>query len=203
MYLDARAGATGRDQFEPFLRKAFRDRLRTYPPHSPGHASFSADIERIKRFLANELQPSPTGVAVFACAGADGFFETLQLDVAFDEHRLYLDDVPHLYPLARVDDQHPRYAAVVADTNFARIFVFGTGRIVREAAIAGVKTKHVRAGGWSQAAAEEVPAPEKVANQLVTLARQTSPGRERGPVGRDAASEDGAPRLSNDEGYTA
>jgi peptide chain release factor subunit 1 len=151
LYLDARAGATGRDQFEPFLRKAFRDRLRTYRPHSPGHASFSADIERIKRFLANELQPSTNGVAVFACAGADGFFETLQLDAAFDEHRLYVDDVPHLYPLARVDDQHPRYAAVVADTNFARIFVFGTGRIVREDAIASVKTKHVRAGGWSQA----------------------------------------------------
>jgi peptide chain release factor subunit 1 len=151
LYLDARAGATGRDRFEPFLRKAFRDRLRTYPPHSPGHASFSADVERINRFLANELQPSTNGVAVFACAGADGFFETLQLDAPFDEHRLYVDDVPHLYPLARVDDQHPRYAAVVADTNFARIFVLGTGRIVREDAIAGVKTKHVRVGGWSQA----------------------------------------------------
>jgi peptide chain release factor subunit 1 len=151
LYLDARAGGTGRDQFEPFLRKAFRERLRTYRSQSPAHASFSADIERINRFLAHELQPSTNGVALFACAGADGFFETLQLEAAFDEHRLYVDDTPHLYPLARLDDQHPRYAAVVADTNFARIFVFATGRIAREDAIEGVKTKHVRAGGWSQA----------------------------------------------------
>ena len=67
------------------------------------------------------------------------------------EHRLFVDDQPHLYPLARVDDQYPRYAALVADTNFARIFVFGTGQTVRQQEIEGVKTKGVKVGGWSQA----------------------------------------------------
>jgi peptide chain release factor subunit 1 len=151
LYLDARADGIGRDHFEPFLRKAFRERLRTYRSGSPEHASFSTDLERISRYLANELRPSANGVAVFACAGADGFFEAVQLDAPIEEHRLYVDDRPHLYPLARLDDQYPRYAAVVADTNFARIFVLSTGQIVRQEEIQGVKTKHTKVGGWSQA----------------------------------------------------
>ena len=151
LYLNARADDTGRDHFDQFLRKAFRQRLRTYRPHSPEHASFSADVERIKRYLANELQPSSNGVAIFACAGADGFFEAYQLDAAIEDHRLYVDDQPHLYPLARLHDQYPRYAAVVADTNFARIFVYSTGQVVRQDEIQGVKTKHTKVGGWSQA----------------------------------------------------
>jgi peptide chain release factor subunit 1 len=151
LYLDARADTTGRDNFDQFLRKAFRDRLRTYRPHSPEHASFSADVERIKRYLANELQSSSNGVAIFACAGADGFFEAYQLDAPIDDHRLYVDDQPHLYPLARLHDQYPRYAAVVADTNFARILVYSTGQVVRQDEIQGVKTKHTKVGGWSQA----------------------------------------------------
>ena len=151
LYLDARADGTGRDNFDQFLRKAFRDRLRTYRPHSPEHASFSADVERIKRYLANELQSSANGVAIFACAGADGFFEAHQLDVPIEEHRMYVDDQPHVYPLARLHDQYPRYAAVVADTNFARIFVYSTGQVVRQDEIQGVKTKHTKVGGWSQA----------------------------------------------------
>jgi peptide chain release factor subunit 1 len=151
LYLDARADGTGRDNFDLFLKKALRDRLRTYRPGSPEHASFSADVERIRRYLANELQPSANGVAIFACAGADGFFEALQLDAPIDEHRLYVDDQPHLYPLARLHDQYPRYAAVVADTNFARIFVYSTGQVIRQDEIQGVKTKHTKVGGWSQA----------------------------------------------------
>jgi peptide chain release factor subunit 1 len=151
LYLDARADGTGRDNFDQFLRKVFRDRLRTYRAGSPEHASFSADAERIRRYLANELQPSADGVAIFACAGADGFFEAHQLDAPVEAHRLYVDDQPHLYPLARLHDQYPRYAAVVADTNFARILVYSTGQVIRQDEIQGVKTKHTKVGGWSQA----------------------------------------------------
>ena len=35
--------------------------------------------------------------------------------------------VPHLYPLAKLVENYPRYAAVMLDTNKARIFVFGVG----------------------------------------------------------------------------
>ena len=48
------------------------------------------------------------------------------------QHWLSIGDQPHLYPLARIESLHPRYAAVLADTNAARILVFATGEIVAE-----------------------------------------------------------------------
>jgi peptide subunit release factor 1 (eRF1) len=68
-----------------------------------------------------------------------------------DEHRLYIDTEPHFYPLARLDDQYPRYAAMLLDTNSARVFVFGAGAVERTESIQGVKTRKSQAGGWSQA----------------------------------------------------
>jgi peptide chain release factor subunit 1 len=59
--------------------------------------------------------------------------------------------VPHLYPLIRLVDQYPRYAAVMLDTNHARIFVFGLNTIERAADVTGQKTRKVSVGGWSQA----------------------------------------------------
>ena len=56
-----------------------------------------------------------------------------------------------LYPLARLDEGHPRYAALLVDTNSARIFVFGTGATIDTVDVQNPKTKHSKAGGWSQA----------------------------------------------------
>jgi hypothetical protein len=63
---------------------------------------------------------------------------------------LFISSVPHLYPLARVIENYPRYAAVMLDTNKARIFVFG-GETEREKKIVGEKTRRTSKGGWSQA----------------------------------------------------
>ena len=151
LYLDARPDSVGRDRFATFLRRTFNERLSTYRAHGPERESLSRDQERIRRYLEASVEPSANGVAIFACAGADDFFEALQLDAPIDEHRLYIADRPQLYPLARLDDQYPRYAAVVADTHLARIFVFGTNRLERQEDVVGQKTRRVKAGGWSQA----------------------------------------------------
>ena len=151
LYLNAQPDSVGRDRFEQFLRKTFSERLSTYRAGAPERESLERDIDRIERYLAESLQPSTNGVAIFACAGADDFFEPVQLDAPIHEHRLYIGDRPHLYPLARLDDQYPRYAAVLADTNVARIFVFGTNRLERREEVEGQKTRRVKVGGWSQA----------------------------------------------------
>jgi hypothetical protein len=96
------------------------------------------------------LRPSANGVAVFACAGAGDYFKTLQLDAPFLRHRLHVRQLPHLYPLAWLIDQHPRYVALVADTNSARLFVFGLGRQVALHEVNGFKVSRTRGGGWSQ-----------------------------------------------------
>lgn len=151
LYLDTRADSTGRDKIEPWLRKALKSAESTYPASSPEHESLTRDVAKIRSYVESSLRPSANGVAIFACAGADEFFEAVQLDAPIDTHRLFVGDRPHLYPLARLEDQYPRYAVVVADTNFARILVVSLGQLERQREVEGVKTKHVKAGGWSQA----------------------------------------------------
>lgn len=151
LYLDARAGAQGRDNFESFVRRQFKAMAQTYAEGSPERESLESDVKRITTYLEHELEPATNGVAVFACAAANGFFEAIQLDVPFDEHRLYVYHQPHLFLLARLADQYRRYAALVADTNAARLFVFALGATQSNETIEGEKTNRTERGGWSQA----------------------------------------------------
>jgi peptide chain release factor subunit 1 len=150
LYLNTQSGPVGRDQHQQFIRKEFKARSRTYPANSPERESLDRDLERIERYLETELQPSANGVAVFACSAGE-MFEPIQLTAPIEQHWLYIGDQPHLYPLARLESQHPRYAAVVADTNSARILVFAAAELVTEREVKGVKTRRTSQGGWSQA----------------------------------------------------
>ncbi len=150
LYLNAQPGQTGRDQFKAFIRKEFAARGRTYPPNSPERASLERDLEKIGRYLDVELQPSTNTVAVFACSDSD-LFEAVQLAAKIDRHSLYIGNQPHLYPLARLESQNPRYAAVLVDTNIARIAVFAGGELVSQQEVQGTKTRRHSQGGSAQA----------------------------------------------------
>jgi peptide subunit release factor 1 (eRF1) len=150
LYLNTQPGQTGRDQFRTFVRKEFAARSRTYAPASPERESLDKDLERIARFLETELDPAANGVAVFACSAGE-LFEAVQVTAPIDRHWLSIGDRPHLYPLARIESLFPRYAALLADTNSARILVFATGELVRQEEVKGIKTKRNAQGGWSQA----------------------------------------------------
>jgi peptide chain release factor subunit 1 len=150
LYLNTHPGQHGRDQHHAFIRKEFKARSRTYPANSPDRESLDADLEKISRFLETDLQPSSNSVAIFACSAGE-LFETVQMAAPLDQHWLSIGDRPHLYPLARLESQFPRYAAVITDTNSARILVFAVGELVREHDITSVKTRSTSQGGWSQA----------------------------------------------------
>jgi peptide chain release factor subunit 1 len=150
LYLNTQPGQTGRDQFESFVRKEFAARSRTYEAGSPERESLDKDLERIAQYLDNELEPAANGVALFACSAGE-LFDTIQMTAPIERHWLSIADRPYLYPLARIESLHPRYAAVLADTNAARIMVFATGEVVAAREIRGVKTKRTSQGGWSQA----------------------------------------------------
>ena len=151
LYLNTQPDNHGRDSFEGFIQRQFASRARTFAAGSPELESFSRDTARIQQYLEKELKPSANGLALFACSGADEFFEAVQLGAPVDEHRLYVYNQPHLYHLARLDDEYPRYAALVTDANSARIFVFGLGEKVADAKVKGKKVQRVKVGGWSQA----------------------------------------------------
>ncbi len=150
LYLDLSANPQGRDDFDVFVRKVLPERMKGLPAESPDRQSFEQDAEKIRHYLDTDLQRSANGLAIFACTGSD-LFEAIQLDAPLQEHWLFVSSVPHLYPLARLIDQYPRYAAVLLDTNKARIFAFSLASIERAEDVAGVKTRRTSKGGWSQA----------------------------------------------------
>ena len=148
LYLDLAPNEHGRRTWDTFLRRAFTER----PQLLKGNArkSFELDAGRIQSFLDRDLRRSARGLALYACSAHDGFFEAIQLDVPVDQNWLFIGSVPHLYPLMRLNDQFPRYAALLTDSNSARLYVFGLGVREAERAVEGVKTRRTSLGGMSQ-----------------------------------------------------
>jgi peptide chain release factor subunit 1 len=149
LYLNLQPNEFGRERFEPFLRRELAGRLRTFPGNGPERESIEQDAVNIRDYVS-QVDGSLNGLALFASSGAD-LFEAVPLAAPIDAHRLYIDEVPHLYPLARLLDEYPRYLALVADTRSARIFVVAANTTVKSERIEGEKTKHHKQGGWSQA----------------------------------------------------
>jgi peptide subunit release factor 1 (eRF1) len=149
LYLSLAPNQNGREDHHQFVRKVFKDRAAGFAEESPERQSFDKDAERILQYLESAIPPSTNGLAVFASAGSE-VFEAIPLEAPFENHSLFIDSVPHLYPLAKLIDTYPRYAAVMLDTNKARIFVFG-GQEERQEQVVGEKTRRTSKGGWSQA----------------------------------------------------
>jgi peptide chain release factor subunit 1 len=151
LYLNAQPNDRGRDDYSLFLKRELRGRADTYPLDTPARDSLERDIQRVEAYVESEIKPSANGVAIFACAAADDFFEAVQLSAPIDENRLFISDRPHLYPLAQLDSRYPRCAAVLCDTNRARIFVVALATVEQEHEVTGTKTRRHTMGGWSQA----------------------------------------------------
>jgi peptide subunit release factor 1 (eRF1) len=149
LYLDTRPDQHGRDAFSAFLRKELADRGRSFARGSEELAAYERDAERIRGWLASELSSSANGAALFAC-GPAGLFEAAQLRTSVGPSRLVVARAPQLFPLVQLIEQNPRYAALVADTNLARLFVFGLGERLREEQVESPKTSRSQQGGWSQ-----------------------------------------------------
>ena len=150
LYLNAQPDQHGQDNYQAFVQNELRERAKTFRPGSPERESFDKDAERITGYLEGEVRPSANGLALFACHGAGEFFEAAQLDAPIENNRLFVFDQPHLYPLARLMDQYPRYAVLVANTNSARVFVFGRGAKLDSQEVKNKKTNRTKVGGWSQ-----------------------------------------------------
>jgi peptide chain release factor subunit 1 len=151
LYLSLTPNQRGRDDYDVFCRRAFADQLKAFEGR-PERAGLAAAFARIEAYLADEVNRSANGLALFASSAPDDdFFEAIQLDAPIDDHWLFIGAVPHVSPLARLVDQYPRYAAVLIDTNFARVIVFALGAVESRAQVEGEKTRRHSMGGWSQA----------------------------------------------------
>ena len=150
LYLDRSPDANGsREHCTTFLKRTLADHRKALKGSS--RRSFEQSVKRIEEYLSASVSKSANGLAVFACADGEDFFDAIQLDVPFQGNSFFADSMPHLYPLARLNDQYPRYAALLLDTNSARLFVFGLGAAEDLAEVQNPKTRRTMSGGWAQA----------------------------------------------------
>lgn len=138
LYLDLKPGRAAQD-YKSFLADAVKE-----------HESIEPDVARMLAYLETE-KPASQAIAFFSSAGGAALFEVVPLEASVGGHRLYVDREPHVFPLERLADQYAAYAALLVNTNTARLYVFSAGAAERQLTVRSKKGKRVSAGGWSQA----------------------------------------------------
>src|SRR5262245_46384512 len=105
LYLDRSPDENGsRAHCSTFLRRTLTDHWKTLK--GDRRKSFERDAQRIEEYLSDRVSKSTNGLAIFACSGKENFFEAIQLDVPFERDSFFAGPLPHLYPLARVNDRY-------------------------------------------------------------------------------------------------
>jgi hypothetical protein len=94
-----------------YLHREFKALARTWAPSSPERHGFDRDVERIVSYATDKIDSAANGVAIFACWGAEEFFEAIQLTIPVSDNCVYAYNQPDLYhpvviPLLR--EQLPR-----------------------------------------------------------------------------------------------
>ncbi len=148
IYLNTEPNEHGRDDFDVFLDKQLSVHQDKFADDSPERGSFDRDVKKIKEYAGN-IPASADGVAIFACADED-YFQTFEFDVPFEKNQFIVENKPGIYPLARMIDQNPEYAVVLADSNTAKIFIMQRGKILENEEIENTKYSRSDEGGWSQ-----------------------------------------------------
>ncbi|TET45396.1 hypothetical protein E3J62_07710 [candidate division TA06 bacterium] len=87
-------------------------------------------------------------LCVFCCWLLD-YLEAYPLNVPVED-MVWVDSSPYIRPLAELKDEYESFAVVVADNEFARIFLVSSGKTDSEEKIKGNIKNHVKVGGWSQ-----------------------------------------------------
>jgi peptide chain release factor subunit 1 len=154
-YVGVAPAAHGERPAERVESRIVRDRLRSIgdslEPHTPAGASFTADRDRIERYLEDEDLSGVAGVAIFACQHI-GLWETIGAGVEF-ETSVAAGPTAELLGLARLLDESVAAVVAVVDSNTCRLFVTRRGRLEELPGPDEPADEHKRheQGGWSQA----------------------------------------------------
>lgn len=157
LYLDTRPGEAGRFQGRRqrnslvWIKHRLSEVLSSLPSRGEARDSVEHDVEAALRYLEETLQPTTQGLALFACH-ARGFFRAHQFQVPLENH-VALDEVPQIYPLARLLDGHEAYAVVLVDSEHARIYATALGRITQSVHLENVIERPARTARIASVAA--------------------------------------------------
>jgi peptide chain release factor subunit 1 len=159
IYLDSQGIEQGREDYRIWLKTELAQQSADFENESAEAQSFNEDVRRINEYLDASIEPATNGIAIFACFGADEFFETAQIEVPFPNNRLFVFDRPHIFPLVRAIEQNPKYLVLWADTNKADIYIFGGENSINAETETAAKIEEIdntldlnrtKVGGWSQ-----------------------------------------------------
>ena len=104
VYLNTQPDQHGRTpDAVPYLHRELKALARTFAPGSPELHSFERDADRVVAWATHEIDPAANGVAIFACWGAEKFFEAIQLTSPFESSHVSAGNQPHLYQLTQLD----------------------------------------------------------------------------------------------------
>ncbi len=137
-----------------------------YWPRGGVYDSLGADILRIRSWLTNDVDPSTKGIFIVA-NHEEGVFETITLGMPL-QNRIVAGPVPALLPLARLDEDYPTYAVLVADQQRARVSLITQEHRVEELELTSSDyPRKQQSGGWSQRRFQQ-----RADERLWALARQ-------------------------------
>jgi len=100
------------------VEKALREIVVEFGPRGEALDSLTGDIARLSELL-DDVDPAAQGIFVVACS-AHGIFEELSLGLPI-ETRATVGPTPALSVLARLDDDNPPYAVLLADQHQATL----------------------------------------------------------------------------------
>src|SRR4051794_10635728 len=92
-----------------------------FDAHTPEYESLNADIEKVRSFLENEVDPAVQGLLIIACS-AKNVFETILLGLPLG-NSVTLAPTPALRVLAKLLEDEPRFTVLAADQEYASITV--------------------------------------------------------------------------------
>jgi protein required for attachment to host cells len=142
-----------------------------FGPRGTAFDSLTADLDRIAAYLDDDLDPAAQGVVIVACSHR-GVFEPIPLDVPVATGWT-AGPTPSLRQLARVAEDYPRYAVVVADQREALLWTIERLTWDRSVEVSGTDYPRKQAqGGWSQKRYQK-RADERIESFARTVAEET------------------------------
>jgi hypothetical protein len=170
-----RRGETGTTR-RPARRVFDREIGQIVAAHGPRGAAFDslvADAARVATFLDDDLDPAARGVFIVACAAHD-VFEPFAFALPM-ETRLGVGSVPGLSSLARLVDDHPAYAVLLADQHQATLSKFRRAARGRSVWLESSDwPRKQQTGGWSQGRLQA-----RVGERVAAFARGIAEATER------------------------
>jgi hypothetical protein len=147
----ARDDVTG-TQLRPSWQQVSRELDDLVARHGPRGAAFdslSADVERIRTYIEQELDPAAQGIIFVACHH-QGVFEAVPLDVPV-ETGIATAAIPAFRQLVHATDDFPAYAVLVADQREADLWLMARQSWERGVQLEATDyPRKQKQGGWSQ-----------------------------------------------------